>query len=143
VSGRLICLVLIVPLLLQTGCFKTVSTFRPGLHQDPDPSLPCDVKVTLRSEIVLYGKHSVFPWRVNWRTKKISGKLVAWNDEMVSIHVRNIRDKDFEIPIEDILKIEITPIDKIPRPCLFAGGCLLGAAPAVAVLATLGYLFLE
>jgi len=129
VSGRVICFVLIGPLLLQIGCSKTASTFWPVPHQDPDPSLPCDVKVTLKSEIALHGKHFVFPGRVKtiaWQTNEISGKLVALNDEMASIQIRN---KDFEVPIEDIEEIEITRIDRT-RACLLQGGCILGGAVA-------------
>ena len=126
-TSRLICFVLIGSLLLQIGCSRTVLTVRPEPHQDPDLSLPRDVKVTLKSEIVLHGKYSVFPGKAKtmaWRTNEISGKLLAWNDEMASIQVRN---RDFEVPIEDIEKIE--HIDEV-RACLSAGVFLLGAAIA-------------
>ena len=125
VTSRLICFVLTGSLLLQIGCSKTALIVRTAPHQNPNLSLPCDVKVTLKNEIVLHGKYSVFPGRAKtmaWRTNEISGKLLAWNDEMASIQIRN---RDFEVPIEDIEKIEY--IDKT-RACLFTGGCVvLGA----------------
>ena len=134
--SRLICFVLVGLILFQIGCSKTASIVRPELHQGFDFSLPRYVKVTLRSKVVLHGTRYVFLGRakaIAWRTDEISGKLVAWNNEMASIKVRSIGSKYFKVPIKSIEKIEVTQTDRA-NPCIFGGGFILGAMAVVWVI---------
>ncbi len=122
--SRLICFILVVALLLQMGCAKTVSTIRPEPHQEPGISLPVRVEVTLKGEISLHGTHR--DKETTWQTDKVSGYLVAWNDDVVSIRTAGKIDSwDFyyNVPTEDIEKIEVKEVHK---GCIGVGvGCLI------------------
>ncbi|MFC1712385.1 hypothetical protein ACFL6S_01885, partial [Candidatus Poribacteria bacterium] len=139
VFSRQICLVLISLLLPQMGCAKTVATIRPETHRSLP--LPRKVEVTLMSktslEVVHQGRETT------WQTDRLSGRLVAWDDESVSIEVSG-RPGETEIPIEYIKQIAIKETD-FYEGCLIAGGVMrkvtliIGAVMAlIATVALLG-----
>ena len=122
---RVISFILLGALLFQMGCAKTVSTIRPEPHQDPELTLPLRVRVTLKQEVVIHGTYRDKPTTL--QTGKVSGQLIAWDDELLSIQTSGRTNRfspgiyEYEITIEDIEKIEILKSDE---GCVIAAGIL-------------------
>jgi len=109
------------------ACARTVSTVLPESHQNSGLVLPLEVEVTLKTKVLLSGRAGLHV-KITRRTSKISGTLVAWNDDMASIRVD--RSSVFEIPTEHIERMEIkskTGFGEFTDNCLaWFGCCILG-----------------
>ena len=121
-ARNVVSFILLGALSLQAGCAKTVSTIRPEPHQDPEFSLPLRVRVTLMREVVIHGTYRDKP--TTWQTDKISGQLIAWDDELVSLRASGRTHRfdrcEYKVPIAEIEKIEILKTDL--EGCVIGGG---------------------
>ena len=119
---RCLCRVIIASMLFQTGCFSGHKTYTHLPTEPPSTLRPLlesgewDLEVGLREESVIKvtPAKSEFGEAENLKTKKVSGRLVSWDDETISLQKEvlsfNPRKLDvvYEIPLEDVISISFS-----------------------------------
>ncbi len=127
---RSLSIVLIIALMMETGCAKRVPVDVHPVRRPSDRVKAEDkVSVVLREEMTLRGTTGVDSLNqkpVEWKTLEITGELVTWDEQKVTVHVINYTPGEnavFEIPLEQIEQLDRWPTFK-PGPTLAAIGGL-------------------
>ena len=127
---RSLSIVLIIALMMETGCAKRVPVDVHPVRRPSDRVKPEDkVSVVLREEMTLRGTTAVDSLnqkQVEWKTLEITGELVTWDEQKVTVHVINYtlgENAVFEVPLEQIEQVDRWPTFK-PGPTLAAIGGL-------------------
>lgn len=106
---RCLSLVLILVMLAETGCAKRIPVDVYPIHRPSDRVKPPNkVTVVLREEMTIDGKagaDSLNLQSVQWKTKQLTGQLVAWNDRVIAVQVADWqpgKPATFEVPLDQL-----------------------------------------
>jgi hypothetical protein len=140
---RSLTIVLIIALIMETGCAKRIPVDVYPIRRPSDRVQAEDkVSVVLREEMTLKGTSGIDSLSmepIEWQTLEITGELVTWNEEQVTVRVIDWSPGEnalFEIPLEQIEQIDEWPSFK-PGPTLAAIGGLaliLGVTVLIVIL---------
>ena len=140
---RSLTIVLIIALIMETGCAKRIPVDVYPIRRPSDRVKAEDkVSVVLREEMSLKGTSGIDSLSmepIEWQTLEITGELVTWNEEQVTVRVIDWSPGEnalFEIPLEQIEQIDEWPSFK-PGPTLAAIGGLaliLGVTVLIVIL---------
>ncbi len=127
---RLLSIVLIIALMMETGCAKRVPVDVYPVRRPSDRVKAEDkVSVVLRGEMTLKGTagvDSLSKEPVEWKTLEVTGELVTWDEQKVTVRVINYTPGEnavFEVPLEQVEQVDRWPSFK-PGPTLAAIGGL-------------------
>lgn len=140
---RSLSLLIIIALLLETGCAKRIPVDVYPIRR-PSVRVKAEDKVTvvLREEMTLQGRagmDSLSMAPVDWTTTEVTGRLVKWDEGQVTVRVMEWalgEEALFVIPITQVEQIDEWPSFK-PGPTLAAIGGLalvLGVTFLIVVL---------
>ena len=136
---RSLSFLIIIALLLETGCAKRIPVDVHPIHR-PSTRVKADDKVTvvLREEMTLKGTagmDSLSMAPVDWTTTEVTGRLVTWDDGSVTIRVL-----EWALGEEALFTIPTSQVEQIDEWPSFKAGPTLAAIGGLALV--LGVTFL-